>query len=64
MTDFNAAERRATALARRMLRDGFEPHLITDSLITTGLSVWAAATGNTAAAEILTRAWARIRDAA
>ncbi|MFD1985900.1 hypothetical protein ACFSOZ_25980 [Mesorhizobium newzealandense] len=62
MTDFNATERRANALARRLLRDGHSSRTISDAFITNALALWAAKTGNHIGAALLTRAWARIAD--
>lgn len=55
---------RADACARRMLRDGYEPHLIHDALITTGLSVWAADSGHKEVARELLTLWVAARDSA
>ena len=61
---FEGAAARTSKLALLMSKDGYAPHLITDAMITEGLAVWAAETGRHDAARLLTRAWARIRDAA
>lgn len=64
MTNFTAAERRAHRLARRMGRDGFEPHLIYDAMIMIALSLWSAETGHKDAARKLLSLWFAIRTSA
>lgn len=62
MTNFTAVERRVHLLARSLLRDGFDAHLVHDAFITNGLSLWAANTGHSDAARNILTVWATIRD--
>lgn len=55
---------RTHRLAKRLLREGYEPHVVTDALIIEGLALWAAQTGQHTAAAWLTWLWTKIRDAA
>jgi len=51
-------------LARRLLREGHEPQVVTDAFITEGLALWAAQTGQHTAAVRMTWLWSQIKDAA
>jgi len=61
---FDRAATRADRLARRLLREGHQPHDVTDGLITAGLALWAAESGQHTAAARLTWLWSKIRDTA